>query len=77
MLSTVPHQTDRSPTMLQNGDGPGLAQPDPRRKQNIQASVTRPKSRCRRLLSVIPVRSRSKPRFLKLLKVHSIDQRCL
>ena len=29
MLSTVPHQTDRSPTMLQNGNGPGLAEPDP------------------------------------------------
>jgi hypothetical protein len=30
MLSTVPHQTDRSAAMLQNGDGPGLAEPDPK-----------------------------------------------
>ena len=29
MLSTVSHQTDRLAIMLQNRDGPGLAQLDP------------------------------------------------
>ncbi len=29
MLSTVPHQTYRLSAMLQDGDGLGLAEPDP------------------------------------------------